>query len=124
MLFMKTNQKILELFKSWWWRTPQKKQDITPSLAKQIQKQANLNIKPNLEKTYTEPYLVIAAHLGSQKQQIFEAAVYYLCAIAVNKPKYQPQIIQILGTYMNEHKKQPDRLAFIENMMIQSKWTI
>ena len=124
MIFMKTNEKILQLFKSWWWKNPQKNQDITPAQAKQIQKQANLNINPDLEKGYTKTYLVIAAHLGAEKQQIFEAAVYYLCTIAVNKPQYQQPIIEILGTYMNEHKNQPERLAFIENMLIQSKWNV
>lgn len=124
MLFIKTNQKILELFKSWWWRNPPKKRELTPSQAKKIQKQANLNLKADLEKGYTKPYLIIAAHLGAKKQQIFEAAVYYLCAIAVNKPNYRQPIIEILGTYMNEHKNQPERLAFIENMMIQSKWPL
>lgn len=124
MMFIKTNPKILELFKSWWWKKSSPKPEITPSKAKQIQKQANLNFQSDLEKNCTKPYLVVAAYLGAEKQQIFEAAVYYLCAIAVNKPNCRQPIIEILGTYMNEHKKQPERLAFIENMMIQSKWPL
>lgn len=124
MIFIKTNPKILELFKSWWWKNSSPKPEITPSKAKQIQKQANLNFQSNLEKNYTKPYLIIAAHLGAEKQQIFEAAVYYLFAIANNKPNYRQPIVEILGTYMNEHKKQPERLIFIENMMIQSGWPL
>ncbi len=122
-MFKITNEKIIAFFKLLWKKQP-KATEISPAQAAKIQKQNYINSNRKLENICTPPYLTIAAQLGDKQQAVFEATVTYLCAIAQNEPKYQTQIIGILGAYMNNHKSKTDRIAFIENMMIKHKWSV
>ena len=119
-MFKYSNAKVIDFFKMWWNKSSFQS-DISPSQAKKIQKQQEI-FKIDLENRCFPPYLTIAAQLGSSEQQIFEAAVIYLCDIADNKPKYQKSIAKILETYKVEHNQQFDRVSFIENMMLKSNF--
>lgn len=114
-MFKNANKKILEFFKLWWSKDAPS-DEITPKQANAIQKTSYIISKKEFEKSCTPPYVAIAAQLGSDKQQIFEAAVFYLCTIAFNEPKYQNAIVHILDSYADEHKKFAERTDYINNM--------
>ena len=114
-MFKNANQKIVEFFKLWW-AGKEETDEITPRQANAIQKTSYLISKKEFEKACTPPYVAVAAQLGTDKQQVFEAAVYYLCTIAVNEPKYEKAIIHELDSYMSEHKKNSVRVDYIKIM--------
>lgn len=122
-MFKITNEKIIAFFKLLWKKT-NKSIEISPRQAAKIQKQNYINVNRNIENICTPPYLTIAAQLADKQPAVFEAAVTYLCAIAQNEPKYQKAVIELLGAYMTNHKSKTDRIAFIENMLAQHKWSV
>ncbi len=122
-MFKITNEKIIAFFKLLWKKRP-KTTEISPLKAARIQKQNYINSNRKLENICTPPYLTIAAQLADKQQAVFEAAVTYLCTIAQNEPKYQKPIIGLLGAYMTNQKSKTDRIAFIENMLAQHKWSV
>ena len=119
-MFKSANKKIIEFFKLWWAKdTPE--DEITPRQANAIQKTSYIISKKEFEKSCTPPYVAVAAQLGTDKQQVFEAAVFYLCVIAANEPKYKKAILHVLDSYAEEHKKFPSRAEYINNMKIKFK---
>ncbi len=65
----------------------------------------------------TPSYVTVAQDLNSPEQQVFEAAVYYLCVMASQKPEYQKEISDILMSQMKKNQKQASRVAYIKKMM-------
>jgi len=114
-MFKNANFFITEFFKSLIGK--QTSEEITPKSAIAIQKQEYFNTITSFDKTYTPPYLLIGYQLFNDKQDIFEAAVHYLCIIANNNPKYRKDISNILITYCNNNKKLTDRISFIHTQM-------
>ncbi len=62
-------------------------------------------------------YQTIACDLLSNKQQVFEAAVYELCVIAHMKPHYQKPIFEILSSCIAQYKNDLNRIQYIKNML-------
>ena len=114
-MFKTANFFITEFFRSLLGKQPA--DSITPKIATAIQKQEYFNTLNNYEETFTPPYLVVAYQMHSNKQEIFESSVFYLCVIAKNTPKYKKDILKILKNYAEEHKNQKERLNFINNQI-------
>ncbi len=114
-MFKSANKKIIEFFRLWWSGKPEIG-EISPRQANAIQKKSYLISKKEFEQICTPPYVAVAAQLGSNKQKVFEAAVFYLCTIAVNEPKYEKAILHVLDSYASEHEKIPQRAEYIKNM--------
>ena len=73
------------------------------------------------KKDFTPSYVLIAKDLENKEEQVFEAAVYYLCTIASFKKDYASDIIGILNKTISENKKNPARVAYVEKMMYEKK---
>lgn len=114
------NSKIAAFFKSLW-GTRQSFGTMTPKQANQLQKEAFLNSAQPQAKACTPPYTAIAVQMLSDKQQVFEAAVYYLCVIAGNEPRYKKPIVDILSRYITENKQDESRVSFVKAEMNKYK---
>ena len=73
------------------------------------------------EKDFTPTYILIAKDLENKESQIFEAAVYYLCTLAVLKKEYQKDILDILNKAALSNKKYPERSIYIQKMLQEKK---
>lgn len=51
-----------------------------------------------------DPYFEIAKHLTSSREEIFEAALYYLQRIAVNQHKNRTKIVEMLYSISHDVK--------------------
>ena len=118
-MFKNANFFISEFFKSLIGKQPT--ENITPKIANAIQKQEYFNSMADYDKTYTPPYLLISYQLMNEKTEIFESAVYYLCEIAVNSPKYKKDIAKILKAYISNNKVFTDRVDYIKSYMKEYK---
>lgn len=69
------------------------------------------------------PYVEIAKQLASPKQEIFDAALYYMQRIAVNEPKIKNRIIDLLESISNDTKINDVRKSLIQQTIesIKSK---
>ena len=114
-MFKNANFFISEFFRSLVGNKPT--ENITPKIAKSIQKQEYFNSFNEYEQSYTPTYVLIAYQLRNDKKEIFEAAVHYLCVIASTAPQYKKEILDIFSSYINENKKQTERVEFIENKL-------
>lgn len=119
-MFKDIHKKITGFFNSWW-NKPAETSDISPKEAAEIQKQSISEAAQKLEKSCTPPYVLVAKQLGSEKRQVFEAAVFYLCAIAANEAKYKKAISYILNSYCEENRHRKEQTGFIEEMMLRHK---
>ncbi|MBQ8481060.1 MAG: hypothetical protein IJ532_00815 [Alphaproteobacteria bacterium] len=59
------------------------------------------------------PYVEIAKQLAYPKQEIFDAALYYMQRIAVNEPKIKNRIVDLLESISNDTKIEDDRKLLI-----------
>lgn len=119
-MFQNANKKIIDFFRFLWSGKPEVG-DITPRQANAIQERAYILSRKEFERACTPPYVAVAAQLGNEKQQVFEAATFYLCAIAANEPKYEKAIVSILDSYATEHEKLSARVDYIKQMKIKYK---
>lgn len=69
--------------------------------------------KCNTDLTDVEPYLQIALQLTSPKQEVFDAALYYLQKIAINNTKLASDIIELLKHFSGEHHLSQQNYASI-----------
>lgn len=60
------------------------------------------------------PYVEIAKQLASPKQEIFDAALYYMRRIALNEPKIRGRIADLLESISNDTKINEARKSLIE----------
>ena len=72
----------------------------------------------NSKEKQTPTYVFIAKDLENKNEQIFEAAVYYLCTIALHKTNYQTNILSMLNTYAQKASTKANRRDYIQKMMI------
>ena len=114
-MFKNANLFITDFFKSL--INKQSGEDITPKIAESIQKKEYFSSLKSYDKTFTPPYTLISYQLLSEKNEIFEASVYYLCTIAKNMPKYKSEIYSILMSYCEENKNMKNRIAYIHSQM-------
>ena len=118
-MFKNANFFITEFFKSIIGK--QAVENISPKIAVAIQKQEYFNQLNDCEETYTPPYVLIGYQLLNEKADIFRSAVYYLCVIAVNTPKYKKNIAEILKNYLHENKALTERVDYVKSMMKEYK---
>ena len=114
-MFKNTNLFIADFLKSL--LIKQSDKNITPKIAETIQKEDFFRSLKNYSKTFTPPYLLISYQLLDEKNEIFEASVYYLCTIAKNSPKYKTDIYQILISYCENNKNLKSRIDFIQSQI-------
>ena len=69
------------------------------------------------KKGVTPTFWLISENLEDDKEQVFEAAVYYLCVIAKMKKEYQQDILNIFDAYLKRNKLQPIREAYVRDML-------
>ena len=72
---------------------------INESSARKIQKQASDKRNRESLKIASPAYKKIAEQLSSEKEQIFEAALYYFGKIAQNSHKHKGEIIKIMQDF-------------------------
>ena len=93
------------------------KRNISPQEALNLQKQDQASVC-EIGLPYTEPYFEIAKQLFSEKESVFNAAVYYLVRIAQNEPTTVSPICAILQNYAQK-KPNPQRQEQIEKALQQ-----
>lgn len=91
------------------------KKDISPQEALNLQKQAQSNTC-EIGQPYAEPYFEIAKQLFSEKESVFNAAVYYLVRIAQNEPTTVSPICAILQNYAQKNTN-PQRQEQLEKAL-------
>lgn len=87
---------------------------ITEEIAKKIQKSAYDLSHRKGKDSYTPPYLMIAEQLQVEDEQIFKAAVFNLSLIAINEPKNAPAILDILGKYTDDFRRNIDETNYLK----------
>lgn len=70
------------------------------------------------------PYIDIVRELLSEKSEIFQAAVHYLCRIAENESKYAEPIFTILEQYQKKAKRDEKDLEFLSAQLQKMKKNI
>lgn len=93
------------------------KHNISPQEALILQKQDQASVC-EIGLPYTEPYFEIAKQLFSEKESVFNAAVYYLVRIAQNEPTTVSPICAILQNYAQKNLN-PQRQEQIEKALQQ-----
>ncbi len=88
--------------------------DISPAEAEKIQKASYALSQAEIKKKFSPVYLSLLPGLDSEEKQIFEASVYYLAKIAVNKQKYREEILQILNEKMKKNGINPEFRDFLK----------
>lgn len=112
-MFKTTNQKLTTIFNIWK-KKNNPTQDLTPKIAYEIQKQEYANKTKSDDTKCTPPYLQIAQNLSSDKLQVFEASVFYLCQIATIKPQYTLAISDIFQNYISANLDNAQRIEIIK----------
>ncbi len=82
------------------WRSRPKDNEISEKIAQKIQKNSYDFSMMQRKDTYTPPYLNLADQLQVSDNQIFFAAVYNLVNIAIARPKYAEDILNLLNGYL------------------------
>ena len=106
-----TNSSVLQKVKEFF--GARKTGDITPAEAEKIQKMAYMETNKEQKKKFTPPFQTIAESLNTEEKQLFEANVYYLTRIAINKPKYRQEILEILKKKSSEKRINPEFREYI-----------
>ena len=91
--------------------------EITPAEAEKIQKAYYTLIHTETKKKFSPTYLSLVNGLDSEEKQLFEASVYYLVRIAENKPKYKPEITEILNNKLSNKKLNPEYREYIKQQI-------
>ena len=98
-----------------------KSEDISPQEAEKIQKAAYALTKTEIKKKYSPVYLSFLPGLDSEERQVFEATVYYLIKIAINKPKYRQEILDVLEEKSLQTGFNPEFKEYIKHQL-QNIW--
>lgn len=91
--------------------------DITPAEAHRIQKASYVLNNTEIKKRFSPTYESIVKGLDSEEKQVFEGSVWYLAKIAVNKPKYQTEILEILERKSKEKGINPEFRKYIKTQV-------
>lgn len=88
--------------------------EITPTEALKIQKASYTLAHTEVKKHFSPTYMSMLSGLDSAEKQVFEATVYYMVKIAINKPKYREEILEILNNKAANNKINPEFREFIK----------
>lgn len=91
-----------------------KNSDISPAEAEKIQKASYALSRSEVKKYFSPVYLSMLSGLDSDEKQIFEATVYYLAKIAVNKAKYREEILSILKNKSSQKDINPEYKEYLK----------
>lgn len=87
--------------------------DITPAEAHKIQKASYVLNNTEIKKRFSPTYESMLKGLESEEKQVFEGTVWYLSKIAMNKPKYQQDIVDLLEKKSKEKGINPEFKEYI-----------
>ena len=87
--------------------------DITPAEAHKIQKASYVLNNTEIKKRFSPTYESMLKGLESEEKQVFEGTVWYLAKIAMNKPKYQQNIVDLLEKKSKEKGINPEFKEYI-----------
>ena len=93
--------------------------DISPNEAEKIQQASYALTHTEIKKKFSPVYLSMLNGLNSEEKQIFEATVYYLVKIALNKPKYRQDILKIMNEKMKESSINPEFREIIKTKVLE-----
>ncbi len=93
--------------------------DISPNEAEKIQKASYALTHTEIKKKFSPVYLSMLNGLNSEEKQIFEATVYYLVKIALNKPKYRQDILKIMNEKIKESSINPEFREIIKTKVLE-----
>ena len=96
-----------------------KEGEITPIEAEKIQKASYALNHTEVKKRFSPVYLSIVAGLNDEDKQVFDATLYYLKRIAINKPKYREDIVKILKEKSQDNNISPEFRANITNSILE-----
>ncbi len=88
--------------------------DITPAEAHKIQKASYVLNNTEIKKRFSPTYESMLKGLESEEKQVFEGTVWYLSKIAMNKPKYQQNIVDLLEKKSKEKGINPEFKEYIK----------
>lgn len=94
-----------------------KEGDITPAEAHNIQKASYILNNTEIKKRFSPTYESMVKGLESEEKQVFEGSVWYLAKIAMNKPKYQDAIVEILEKKSQEKGINPEFKDYIKGQL-------
>lgn len=97
------------------------KNQVTEDVAKKIQKSSYDKSHHEYADVFTPPYKTIAEQLQVSNDQIYEAAVFNLATIAINRKMYAKEIISLLETSMEDKKRTPEQKEYIQFKIGQIK---
>jgi len=97
-------------------------QVISSGFAKPLQRKKAENFSTYVfglrdTKKTTPTYQTIACDLLSKKDQVFEAAAYTLCVIALHKNAYRQDILALLEKSFKANADNPARQAYLKNVI-------
>ena len=92
-----------------------KEGELTPIEAEKIQKASYALNHTEVKKRFSPVYLSFLPGLDNEDKQVFEATLYYLKRIAINKPKYKAEIVEILNEKIKDTNISPEFRASIKN---------
>lgn len=91
--------------------------DITPAEAHRIQKASYVLNNTEVKKRFSPTYESLIKGMESEEKQVFEGTVWYLARIAINKPKYQAEILEILEKKGKEKGINPEFREYIKTQV-------
>ena len=92
--------------------------NLSPQKAVKLQKEY-IKRKCNENAPYIEPYMEVAKQLFASKTEVFEAAVYYLEQISLNKKDTAEAILAILQNYAAKNSRSDEDNARLASSIAQ-----
>ncbi len=100
------------------------KKQVTEDIAKKIQKSSYEKSHKEYADSFTPPYKTIAEQLQVSNEQIYQAAVFNLTTIALNRKAYAKEILQLLETAEEDKIRTPEQKAYTQSKIEQIKQII
>ncbi len=94
-----------------------KPDNMTPAEAQKIQKASYALSHTEIKKRFSPTYEGILLGLNSSEKQVFEASAWYLGRIAVNKPKYQAEIIEAMEQKSRQKGINPEFREYLKKQI-------
>lgn len=111
-MFKKKSHKIAAFFKNW--RNFGTAGEISAQTAVNMQKKYVSENETASKSSCTPPYLQIVPFLFSEQQQVFEAAVFYLCKIYTLNSASQSEIADVFSVFIHSSENLPERISYIK----------
>ena len=92
-------------------------ENVTVNEAIDIQKDVYYRSQHIKDKSYTPPYMELAAQLLADEEQIFKAAANHLAAIAQTRRKYAEPIKAIFAEVIANRKLSEEKLDYINRKL-------